>query len=86
MSEPSPRDVDTMVGNLGAGNDVLIIEGDGDHDVQVYLHRPDRFYQREYRDGGPTAHHRTFASVRAEVVTAMTGWSTGDPAWRAPFT
>ncbi|MFY7068220.1 hypothetical protein ACOQFV_20375 [Nocardiopsis changdeensis] len=83
---PTPRDVDTMVAGLEAGNEFLIVERADDHYVQVlWRHREGR-YQLEYRDGGPTEHHRTYTESPEEVVTAMSGWLTGAPAWREPFT
>ncbi|MGW9347650.1 hypothetical protein [Nocardiopsis flavescens] len=83
--DPTPRDVDTMVANLGGGNRFLIVDRDGDHYVQVW-----RFdgggYELEYRDGGPHSHHRAFSDSSAEVATAMSGWLTAARDWREPLT
>ncbi|MFL1376291.1 MULTISPECIES: hypothetical protein [unclassified Nocardiopsis] len=85
VHDPTPHDVDTMVTGLKAGNHFLIIERDDDHYVQVWRY-PQGGYQLEYRDGGPTEHHRAFSGSSPGIVTAMTGRLTGAPAWRDPFT
>ena len=85
VHDPTPHDVDTMVTGLKAGNHFLVIERDDDHYVQGWRY-PRGGYQLEYRDGGPTEHHRAFSGSSPGIVTAMTGRLTGAPAWRDPFT
>ncbi|MFI8952256.1 hypothetical protein ACIGO6_37980 [Streptomyces sp. NPDC053750] len=40
-------------------------------------------FQLEYREGAPAEHHQTWTISREKVVTAVLGWATGEPDWKA---
>ncbi|QRP45430.1 hypothetical protein [Amycolatopsis sp. FDAARGOS 1241] len=61
----------------------------GDSYVQVGQGKsagaPARHYALEHRDGSPDRHHRTDVRSLDDVITAFTGFATGDPSWRQRF-
>ncbi|MFI5605949.1 hypothetical protein [Amycolatopsis sp. NPDC051903] len=61
----------------------------GDSYVQVGQGKsagaPARHYALEHRDGSPDRHYRTDVRSLDDVITAFTGFATGDPSWPQSF-
>ncbi|GGX88297.1 hypothetical protein [Streptomyces anandii] len=89
LKRPTKPAVGTMLGNLGRGNEYLILERrdeglEGDWYIQVWF-RDDNTYQLEYRDGVPAEHYRTRTVSQEKVSRALLGWMLDKPDWREGF-
>jgi hypothetical protein len=68
-------------------DEYVIIERVGSpdsHYIQIWV-RSDGVFQLEYRAGGPSEHYQTRADSRDKVVSALSGWSAEENAWRDDF-
>jgi hypothetical protein len=63
---------------------VHLIGSSDDQYIQVWL-RPEGVFQLEYRAGKPSEHYQTRTESRDKVVSALSGWSRGESAWRDDF-
>lgn len=84
--DPTDNRIRAVVAALSRDQHVVLERfGSSDkHYIQVWL-RSDGLLQLEYRAGQPSEHYQTRTDSRDKVITALSGWTVGETAWRDAF-
>ncbi|GIF70583.1 DUF6928 family protein [Asanoa siamensis] len=81
IPQPSALDVETHVGRLGNGLDVLILDLDGDNFLRAAADNPAGPFRVERREGDPNLHFRCDVTSRAEVADIFRGYHEAQDGW-----
>lgn len=83
---PTEKRMRALLGALSRDEYVILerVGSSSTHYIQVWL-RSDGVLQLEYRAGAPSEHYQTRTDSREKVVSALSGWSGEETAWRDDF-